>query len=569
MAHPRKQATRWLSRAQQPTTEKSQQGDLLQTDLTTPAAAVLLLPPASPAPVREADELWLALFLPELWLTAAIRAQTPRASSDAAAAAASVSPVPLVILATHNRVQRVIATDGAARNLGITPGLSLASALALSPTLDARERDSRHERALLDELATRALRFTPRVSLERPDALLLEVKGSVGLFGGVQGLCEAVLQSCQQQAVPVQLALAPTPRAALAGARAGRSFRVTSMAQLVGELASLPLAALCWPPDQLERLASMGVRSIGQVLRLPREGFTRRFGKAQRLLLDRLTGLAADPRPGFMARERFAGRCEPSHELTDHAAMLQFCEPLLADLERFLRSRQAGITSLLLRFMHRRPGGLASERLVTPLRVRLVDPELAAQRFMSLLREQLAQLVLPGPVLRIEVRSGRLLPFAPCSNSLWRFGEHGGAPGSESPAFLERLRARLGPDAVYGLCLVPEHRPEAAWRVAEPRPHDPQSRGTAKREGDAAPGAHLRRPLWLLRAPQPLSVHNDMPASAGLALQGGPERIESGWWDGHDVARDYYLARDEQGVELWVFRERQVPHRWYLHGVFG
>lgn len=558
MAHPRKQATRWLSRAQQTDSGEPKQGDLLQSDIANSAtvtaatpAAVALLPPPSSTPLREAEELWLALVLPTLWLTAAARIRPPQA--------------PLVILGLQNRMQRVIAADAGARECGIAPGLSLASALALCSQLDARERCPRQERALLEQLAANALRFTPRVSLQRPDAMLLEVKSSLGLFGGIEPLCEAMLQSCRQQGVPVQLALAPVPLAALAGARAGRPFRITHMAQLVGELASLPLAVLGWPPDQLQRLASMGVRHVGQALRLPRSGFTRRFGKAPRLLLDKLTGQAADPRPAFMVRERFAARCEPAHELTDHVTILRYCEPLLADMERFLRSRQAGIAELLLRFMHRRPGGLGSERVVTPLRLRLVQPQLAASHCSELLREYLARLTLPGPVLRIELRSGRLLPFAPCSESLWRFGEHGSAPGGEALAVIERLRARLGPDAVYGLCLVPGHRPEAAWRVAEP------SSAVANKEtaGTLACGTSLRRPLWLLRTPQILPVRADVPATAGIALQSGPERIESGWWDGRDVARDYYHACNAQGAQLWVFRERRMPHRWYLHGIFS
>jgi protein ImuB len=52
-------------------------------------------------------------------------------------------------------------------------------------------------------------------------------------------------------------------------------------------------------------------------------------------------------------------------------------------------------------------------------------------------------------------------------------------------------------------------------------------------------------------------------------LLGGPERIETAWWDGGDIARDYYIARDLHGVRLWIFRERRSPHRWFLHGVFG
>ena len=48
----------------------------------------------------------------------------------------------------------------------------------------------------------------------------------------------------------------------------------------------------------------------------------------------------------------------------------------------------------------------------------------------------------------------------------------------------------------------------------------------------------------------------------------GPERIESGWWDGKGVARDYYIVRQAGGARLWVFQERQSK-RWYVHGVFA
>ncbi len=54
-----------------------------------------------------------------------------------------------------------------------------------------------------------------------------------------------------------------------------------------------------------------------------------------------------------------------------------------------------------------------------------------------------------------------------------------------------------------------------------------------------------------------------------LEIEDGPERIESGWWDGRDVRRDYYIARTTDGVRLWVFRERRKDGRWFMHGVFG
>ena len=419
----------------------------------------------------------------------------------------------------------------------------------------------------LDRLARIALGFSPRVSLEA-DAALLEVRGSFQLFGGPQALCAQLLARCREAGFEPRWALAPTPLAALvlaraasdADARTGQGVAVLARDRLVGALAPLPLSALRWSDDTLARLAASGVRTLGAALRLPRAGFARRFGPDALVDLDRLTGLAPEPRRAFVPRERFRVRHDPPFELAAQPAVLRELGPLLDALESFLRARGCGIELLMLRLAHRaRPAepGRAAVPAHTPVTLRLAAAEWLAGRFAALLAEHLARTALPAPVVRIELRSGVLLPVTAGSAALWRPGEHGGGLGRESPALIERLRARLGHDAVYGLCLVPRHRPEHAWRVAEPAL--PTASHTA-----AAPVAGARRPLWLLRDPEPLP----WPFEA-LQLLEGPERLETGWWDGSDIARDYYVARGPSGAEVWVYRERLPPHAWWLHGVFG
>lgn len=540
---------------------------------TASAASIV---PAAPAdagvigahPVIDVAELWAAIHLRSLVLDAlqAVGAPAPRDVSPA--------PAPRAAVETQAGVQRVVAVDRAARERGVMAGSGLAAALALCPDLDARPRALRRERCLLLRLAETALAFTPRVSLEPPDAVLLEVRGSLCLFGGTDGLTRRLHERCATLGVDARLALAPTPGAALALARLAPPAKpgsadsagpmVTGGERLVGLLAPLPLTALRWPPERLERLASMGVGTIGEALRLPRAGFARRFGRDALLALDRLVGRAPEPRRAFAAREAFRGRCEPSWELSDHVAVLRHVRPLLQDLECYLRRRQRAIAELQLRLLHR-PSAVAGGAAVTPIPLRLAAAEFRASVFAGLLAEHLARVELPAPVVRIELRSGELQALESGTDSLWRPGEHGGAVGRESTTLIERLRARLGTDAVYGLCLVPEHRPESAWRAAEP--------GTARAaavtaqvvpDASVAAGTHPRRPLWLLRLPEALER-----GLAGLTLLEGPERIETGWWDGRDVMRDYYVARDADGAWLWVFRERVPPHGWFLQGVFG
>jgi protein ImuB len=415
-------------------------------------------------------------------------------------------------------------------------------------------RDARQ----LRQLAQLAQRFSPRVSLEPPDGLLLEVRGSLGLFAGVAGLRAALRGACGELGLQGTLAFAPTPLAALAAARAGRELEVLQRAQLIGALAPLPLSVLRWPPQVGERLKRAGVRTLGAVLRLPRAGFARRFGVAQLAMLDRLTGDVREVRAVFRPPERFRRRQELGCEAQHHAQLLGALRVLLHELEDFLRARQAGVMALECRLLHR-------QAAMTECRLQLAAPAADAHHIGALFAVELSRVVLPQPVRALELRAPTLLGLTPAGRSLWQPGEHGGGGlGSEAHALIERLRTRLGEGAIHGLRLLEDHRPESSWAVGPPPA--PAARAAAP----AAPAPCARRPLWLLGQPQALEVRGGLPRRHGpLALVSEPERIEGGWWDGQDVARDYYTARDAHGVRLWVFRERRVPHGWFLHGIFG
>ncbi|MBV9344780.1 MAG: DNA polymerase Y family protein [Gammaproteobacteria bacterium] len=407
--------------------------------------------------------------------------------------------------------------------------------------------------APLEALAEQALSFTPRVSLEPPDALLLEVQGSLKLFGGVEGL-RAALQ--RNFGVAGALALAPTPLAALLLVRGGRHAAVLERARLTGQLASLPLQVLRWPDERLERLKRVGVRTLGALLRLPRGGFAQRFGVAALRELDQVTGRLPTVRHWFQAPLRFRRRRELCCELEDHERLLLALEVPLTELERFLRSRGLGVAQLQCQFLHRQLPPTLCE-------LKLAAPATRAAHLSALLQERLRRVRLPAPVRALELRTSALLRHGPPSASLWQPGEQGGAAVGQETDLIERLRVRLGEDCIHGLRLHDDHRPERAFARTEP-PSLTRATPTTRPPPPAA------RPLWLLPAPQPLALRAGVPQREGpLRLLGTPERIESGWWDGEDVVRDYYTALDVRGARLWVYRERRAPHGWFLQGIFG
>lgn len=425
--------------------------------------------------------------------------------------------------------------------------------------------------ALPGDLVRRAQGFTPRVAAESSDALLLELAGSLRLFGGLRPLLAALRAAFPR---PLRLALAPTPLAAVVLARAGCNCCILSMARLKGRLAPLPLQHLGWPEEELARLRSMGVHTLAELLRLPRAGLARRIGPERLRQLDRLTGTRADPRTALPQPEGFHERIDPDHETRDRERLLAALQPCLERLEIFLRERSRGVMVLRLRLHHRRTAPLTCL-------LRCVVPEYRAARFTALLAARLEALVLAEPVHRMELTAGRLRRFLAASAPLWAAGEQGGAPAAtQAPEFLQTLLARLGDQAVYSLAEIDEHRPERRQQRIEPAVVAATAAG-ARREanGSVLPAMHAEaaRPLGLLDAPQLLEMQRDASghvralrhAGRELSLLSGPERIESGWWDGGAIARDYYVARAADGARWWIFRECEPPRRWFLHGCFA
>ena len=168
-------------------------------------------------------------------------------------------------------------------------------------------------------------------------------------------------------------------------------------------------------------------------------------------------------------------------------------------LQRFLREREAAIALLGLDLKHR-------THPLTRLRIGLALPSGEAVHLRGLLAERLAALVLPGPVIALRLRSGALLPAMPANGWLWKQA-HAQETMDALPRLIERLRARLGNERVFGVCAVADHRPECAWKVGAgneihdlPRVDRPRraaerpfvATGTATR--DRAPGKKIAWP---------------------------------------------------------------------------
>lgn len=483
--------------------------------------------------------LWLCVHLPQLPLEVYTRAQS--------------APGALAVHDGHTRAPCVIGTTATARAAGVQMGMRLEAAHALCAGLRAQARDAVAERRLLHNFAAWCGRFSSLITLVLPDTVLVEVRGSLRLFGGVEPLWRAVQDGAQALGFTTQLALAPSPLAATWLARAGVAARLVGQGGLVRQLSQLPLAVLRLDERDYASLRGMGLRCLGDILRLPRAGLARRLGPRLLNSLDRALGRIPDPRPAFAAPPRFVSELLLPDDVDAMERLLFGVQRLAQELAGWLEARVVGVTALRLLLRHRKGRD-------TVVRVNCVEPSRDAQHIFALLAARLERIRLPAPVqaLRLMVLDSR--PLAGRFPDLFE-GVHAPRQLLEQAhaVLLEQLRARLGDKAVRGLCLRDDHRPERAWRWCEP--------GMT----DAIPASvPLQRPLWLLQEPVSLRMRDGRPWLIGaLQLLSARERIEGGWWDGADVARDYFIAEDRYGARYWIFRELCTEGRWFLQGIFA
>ncbi len=396
-------------------------------------------------------------------------------------------------------------------------------------------------------MACWAGRFTPHVTLA-PAALRLEIGGSLRLFGGLPALLREVRADLTAMDVAAQLAVASTPLAALWLARAGDGALCPDLAATRAALAAVPLEALELPPPLARRIEGFGLRRLGDVLALPRTGLGARLGRPFLVDLARALGEVADPQACFVFPERFGQALELPAPVEAAPVLLFAARRLIAALAGWLAVRNAAVRGLEWTIEH-------GHGAATALPLAFSRPVHRAERIERVLKERLDALVLPAPALAL-----RLCAAAETRDARSHVLFDGPEQGHEALAeLMDRLAARLGPRAVQGLACHADHRPELASRDVSGKPaREPSAHGLPP------------RPLWLVDPPEVLREVHGRPQRAGpLSLLAGPERIESGWWDGGDARRDYFVAIDGAGRWLWIFRDPRPPGGWFLHGVFA
>lgn len=482
--------------------------------------------------------LWIALHIPELPLQALVRGM----------------PEPLALMAVVGPRNRLLAVTPAANALGVQAQASVSEALAIAPGLHLHQQNSGLERDTLHALAHVAARYTPSISLAHTgDVVLLEVSGSLRLFDGLTPLLHALLADTHAAGLTVRHSVAPTPLAAhWLALCAPQPMLVLPSDHWPSVLDSLPVQALLVDSSVsasiTDLLSELGIRTLGNIATLPRDGLARRQAQAVLDTLARARGHTPDPRNWLTFSPEFSSRLSMPVPMHGVEPLMFASERLITEFSNWLKAQQAACAECLLGLEHE--SHASSPQPATVLQIVPASPIQDKQRWLGITRERLAALKLPAAVTALTLTARHPIALSPKTPDLF-----GGTEADDQAAqqLLEKLRARLGADSVYSLQPRSDHRPEHAWQCAEPG-HPALPRHSAQ---------PARRPVWLLREPQQINPPD--PRS----IESGPERIETGWWDSTEARRDYYIIRNRNACRLWVFHKHTEDQQWYVHGYFG
>jgi protein ImuB len=522
---------------------------------------------------------------------------------------------PRVVVASIKSVQRIVALNDIAVGLGLKPGMPLADARAMYPSLPVADADARADRSLLEAIADWCDRYTPLTGLDPPDGLKLDITGCAHLFGGEAALARDLVARLARQGFAARAAVADTFGCASAVARYGEigalAFEIVPRGEVSAAMLPLPVAALRIDPAIAAEVAAMGLKRVADIAERPRAPLAARFGEQLVRRLDQALGRLDEPimprlpLPAALAEQRFA---EP---IALEADVLGTIEQLARQLAGVLERRGEGARLVQVALFR-------TDGAVHRLEIGTGAPLRDAARVRRLFEDRLAALgdaCDPGfgfDVIRLSALVTERCD--PVQTGLASADTH----GEELAHLIDRLGARFGLRRVCRLMPQDTHIPEFAAAAVpahaalavpprnggEGRPtrRSGQREGMVSRDGWCAGGGQIEptlhdsrqdslapaRPIRLFERPEPVEAIAEVPDGPPVRFRWrqvlhevahaeGPERIAMEWWrdaDGRALTRDYFRIESRAGARVWLYREglygREVERpRWYLHGLFA
>ena len=377
----------------------------------------------------------------------------------------------------------------------------------------------------------------------------------------------------------------------------------------------LPIESLRLSHSITRTLYQLGIFRIEQLLQVPRKELFSRFGNEIYTRIDQMSGLVEEPIQACPRPKEFYAEQLLDHPTNHKETIEVILERLITRICEQLRSSQQGALQWTMRLY-------GQQKLPVKLHVRLFAPTAVPDQIIQLARMQLELVLQPeliqqkkkkltqtdedkpkkskkeqwlqldGKSLDVNEITVTVTSSVLMENRQRQLFDENPRTDKQALAFLiNRLSGRLGHRNVVVPSMVSGNQPEYSYQL-KPLVHS-GGRQNQNSTVDAHSSHVMARPLRMFHPPQPIDVvalspdrgKNDeeqfmRPVRPAVPVvitledqkqkvirQWGPERIETGWWRGRLVRRDYWKVETQSNQQFWIYFDLR-HRRWFLHGEF-
>lgn len=463
---------------------------------------------------------------------------------------------PFAVVTQIKNADRLLCLNAAAEQRGLRQGMGLADARSFCPALQTVEHKPQADEVFQNGLVRWAKRYCPWVGKNGVDGLSLDVTGSAHLFGGEDAMLHDMRVRLLRSKLTVRIGLADTIGAAWALARFGEGCAETGKTGQA--IRALPVTSLRITAKEDTTLQRLGIKTIGQLVDLPRATIGQRFGASVLMRLDQALG----DQPESIS---------PEANPQIYAARLTLPEPI-----GLTKDVMAGVERLLLPLCEKLTRDMAGVRVLSLICRRTDGPDQQVElRLARALRDphRILPLFAKGvdgidsgfgiDQLRLVGTQVEALPAQQVTQS------HAAQSTDGLHDLMTRLGNRIGLENIQRFVPAESHIPERSF-IALP---------AAWSEPDGSWSATNPRPIRLF-PPEYVAAQGYHPPnrfkwramSFTSARITGPERIAPEWWlddeNWRHGVRDYWKVETLEGHRLWMFHTPQNPN-WFVQGVFA
>jgi len=473
--------------------------------------------------------------------------------------------LPFVLTDMDHGRMIITAVNPVAYQQGIVAGMVLADARAIVPSLIYLDDIPGLPQKLLRSIAKWCIRFSPIVSIDLPDGIIIEATGCTNLWNGEISYLGSIFNRLKQIGYNVNAAIGDTPGKAWGLAHFSDQQPIIRCEDELNAFLFLPVAALRLEVDTVKRLDKLGLRQIRSILSMPRSVLRRRFGNHLLMRLDQALGRQEEIIQPVQPVEPYSERLPCLEPIVTATGIELALKKLLELLCKRLQQEGKGIRKLIFR-------GYRIDGNIQAIDIGTNRASSNVNHLFKLFEIKISSI---EPALGIELFTLESSKVEDIHSTQEKFWDK--ACGLENPGLiqlLDRVSNKIGNGHIHRFLPAEHHWPDRSVRIAASLDEKTTIQWRTDRQ----------RPIHLLQNPEPIWATAPIPDYPPMLFRyqnklhkvkkaDGPERIEKEWWIEEGQHRDYYAVEDEEGKRYWLFRaghyDANKNPSWFIHGFFA